>query len=126
MGFKGLEEKFMQGESKKYLFDILEACKLIEQFARGKTLNNYRSDALLRSALERQFQIIGEALQQLSRKFPAVVEHITDYRSIISFRHVLVHGYNRIEDDVVWGIVESRLPRLRAEIEKLLHEPDEA
>ena len=116
----------MRTEVNKYLFDISEACKLIEQFSEGKTLEDYRSDALLRSAIERQFQIIGEALQQLSRKFAAVAARITDCRNIINFRHVLVHGYDRVEDDVVWGIVESKLPKLLLEIEAISKESVES
>ena len=83
-------------------------------------MEQYRSDQQLRAAVERQVQIIGEALQQLHRKFPAIAEKITDYRSIIDFRHILVHGYDRVEDDIVWGIVESRLPILLREAENLM------
>ena len=114
----------MQREIKKYLYDILEAGKLVEEFSRGKTLANYRSEAIFRAAVERQFQVIGEALQQLSRKFPSIAEQITDYRSIINFRHVLVHGYDRVEHEVVWGIIESKLPKLRAEVEALYNSAD--
>ena len=112
----------MAHEPQKYLFDIIQAGKLIIQFTAGKTLEQYRSDPQLRSAVERQFQIIGEALQQLHRKFPDTAGKITDYRSIIDFRHILVHGYDRVEDDIVWGIVESRLPILLREAEHLMEQ----
>ena len=110
----------MGHEPKKHLFDIIQAGELIVQFTSGKTLEQYRNDAQLRSAVERQFQIIGEALQQLHRGFPDVAEKITYYRSIIDFRRILVHGYDRVEDDIVWGIIESRLPALLSEAEMLL------
>jgi uncharacterized protein with HEPN domain len=59
----------MDRDPKKYLYDIHEACDLIYQFIQNKTLEQYQNDSLLRSAVERQFQIIGEALQQLFRFF---------------------------------------------------------
>ena len=110
----------MEHDPKKHLYDILQAGKLIGEFTRGRTIERYRDDIILRSAVERQFQIIGEALLQLSRRYPDVARKITDYQSIIDFRHVLVHGYDHIEDDVVWGIVEGNLGNLIREVELLL------
>ena len=111
----------MENEAKKHLFDLVEACKRIEEFTNSKTLDQYRTDPLLRSAVERQFQIAGEALQKLLKRFPEVANQITDYRSIINFRNILVHGYDHVVDDVVWGVVQSNLPLLRKETEKLLN-----
>jgi uncharacterized protein with HEPN domain len=110
----------MERDPKKYLFDILEAGNLIKQFTHGKSADQYQSDPMLRSAVERQFQIIGEALQQLLKEHPHLATKISDYRNIIDFRHILVHGYDRVEDDVVWGIIESKLSILCDEIESLL------
>jgi len=110
----------MERDPKKYLYDIASACKLILQFTHKKSLDDYQSDPLLQSAVERQFQIIGEALQQLIKRFPDLALRISEYRSIIDFRHILVHGYDQIESDIVWGIIESKLPTLLKEIESLL------
>jgi len=110
----------MRPEVKKYLFDIHKACELIGQFAGAKSAEQYRNDPLLKSAVERQFQVIGEALQQLLRRFPEVAQQISDHRSIINFRNILVHGYDRIEDDVVWGVIHTKLPILSDEVERLL------
>ena len=99
---------------------MLEAIESIERFTQDKTQDQYRDDPLLRSAVERQFQIIGEALQQLIKKFPEAGSVITDHRNIINFRNILVHGYDRVESDVVWGIVTGSLPALRRQVEKLL------
>ena len=111
----------MENEAKKHLFDIVEACRRIEEFTKGKDLDLYRTDPLLRSAVERQFQIAGEALQKLLKRFSNVANQITDYRSIINFRNILVHGYDHVVDDVVWGVVQSSLPLLHREAEKLLN-----
>jgi uncharacterized protein with HEPN domain len=110
----------MDDRAKKHLHDILEACKLIEKFIGNKTLSDYHNDPLLRSAVERQFQIIGEALQQMMRDFPSTAKSISDHRSIINFRNILVHGYDMIDDEVVWGIIERSLPILHKEVESLM------
>ena len=110
----------MENKAKKYLYDILEACKLIREFTNDKTLDQYRSDHLLRSAVERQFQIAGEALQQLLKRYPSIAQRISDYRNIINFRNIIVHGYDRVEDDVVWGLIQSHLNVLLKEVEILI------
>jgi len=77
---------------------------------------------MLRAATERQFEIIGEALAQLAKRDPAVATGITDYRQIIAFRNILIHGYAEIDDRLVWDIVETKLPKLRADVGDLLKE----
>jgi len=111
-------------EARKYLYDIREACELIMEFTEGKTLEDYTSDPMLRSAVERQFEIVGEALNQMTRLEPAMTASITDYRRIVSFRNRLIHGYADISDNIVWGILEANLPRLHEEIVTLLAEKD--
>ncbi len=104
----------------KYLFDVRPACRLIQDFARDKTLGDYEQSALLRSAIERQFIIIGEALSQSIRIEPTIEQKIGDSRRIVNFRNVIVHGYAKVEPATVWGIVERHLPRLLEEVEILL------
>jgi len=110
----------MQLESKKLLDDIRRASELIAQFCVGRKLEDYIDDALLRSAVERQFGIIGESLNRLSKSDPATVAQITDYRRIIAFRNVLSHGYDAVDANVVWDIVQANLPKLQADVERLL------
>lgn len=107
-------------EARKYLFDIREACERLVTFTDGKTLDHYLNDPMLRSAVERQFEIIGEALRQMLHRYPDLRESITDHQRIIAFRNLLIHGYADIAHDVVWGILEANLPRLRREIGVLL------
>ena len=107
-------------ETKKYLFDIAEACDLIAQFTHGKTLADYQKDPLLRSGVERQFEIVGEALNQAIQHDPSVEELISNSSRIISFRNRLIHGYATISDKVVWGILETHLSVLTQEVKDLL------
>lgn len=69
--------------------------------------------------MKREFEIIGEALRRMSAKFPDVAARITDASQIISFRNVLAHGYDAVEDTVVWSIVRKRVPTLLAEVNML-------
>jgi uncharacterized protein with HEPN domain len=107
---------------RKFLHDIKTACALIEGFVRGKTIDDYLADPMLRSAVERQFEIVGEALNQSSRVDAGLLDRITDARRVIAFRNRLIHGYSSISDEVVWGIVEASLPRLLSEVSCLLEE----
>jgi uncharacterized protein with HEPN domain len=109
-------------DPRKYLFDIAEACTLLQRFTAGKTLDDYVADPLLRSGVERQFEIIGEALNQALRRFPSLAARISDAEQIIAFRNRLIHGYASIADDVVWAVLEHSLPTLHAEVESLLRE----
>jgi uncharacterized protein with HEPN domain len=110
----------MPPEVLKFLHDIQQACNLIQQFTAGKAAEDFRDDVQLRSAVERQFITIGEALQQALRTLPDMDKSITDSRRIINFRNVLVHGYAQIVPDTVWGVVETGLPVLRAEVASLI------
>jgi uncharacterized protein with HEPN domain len=109
-----------QPRTLKYLFDIAEGCRLLDQFTAGKALADYSADALLRSAVERQFEIIGEALRLAIREEPELAELISNSGRIIAFRNRLIHGYAGVLSDVVWGILETHVPTLSAEVAKLL------
>jgi uncharacterized protein with HEPN domain len=102
------------------LFDIQHAAGGIVLFTTGKSLDDYKNDRMLRSAVERQFEIIGEAMTRLRAKSPELMERITDHRKIISFRNVLIHGYDTINDEITWRIVIEKLPVLQRELEELL------
>ena len=109
-------------EAVAYLHDIAKACRLIEEFVAGKTYGEYLESPLLRSAVERQFEIIGEALNQTLRVHPEAETRVTHARRIVSFRNRLIHGYASVADEVVWGVVDGYLPRLKSEVEALLAE----
>ena len=111
-------------EGRKYLYDIAEAADYIAQFTAGRTYEEYHANPMLRSAVERQFEIIGEALNQLLQREPGIREKISDAPLIIAFRNRLVHGYASVSDEVVWGVVERYLPVLSGEVQVLLSEDE--
>ena len=109
----------MKLEAKKLIYDLEHATQLIATFTQGKRLSDYKVDVFLRSAVERQFEIVGEALNRLRKIERDLVVRITDYQRIIGFRNVLIHGYDDISDEIVWDIVQNRMPGLRKEIEEI-------
>ncbi|MGI0083832.1 MAG: HepT-like ribonuclease domain-containing protein [Nitrososphaerales archaeon] len=110
----------MRLEARKYLYDIQQAAARVAEFTLGKQLEDYRSNAMLRSAVERQFEIIGEALAQLARLDENLVAKISEHRRIIAFRNILIHGYAEVDDRLVWDVVQAKVPVLIREVEKLL------
>jgi uncharacterized protein with HEPN domain len=109
-------------EAKTLLYDMRQAARHIGDFTAGRSFESYEADPMLRSAVERQFEIIGEALNRLSKVAPAVASQIPDYQKIISFRNALIHGYAAVQNEVVWGVVETKLPALLEAVEGLLGE----
>src|SRR5688572_4172383 len=116
----------MQREPRAFLDDVAEACRRILEFTRGKSLTDYRAEVNLRSAVERQFEIVGEALAQLGRAAPELAARVPDVGKIVAFRNVLAHGYAGIDDGTVWEAVGARVPALLSTIEQLLRELGDA
>ena len=102
------------------LNDLIFNVEELLSFVAGMSYEDYREDRKTQAAVERKFEIIGEALNRLSRINPELLSQITNYRSIISFRNILAHGYDSVEDRVVWGIVESDLYQLLRDVIRLL------
>ncbi len=112
----------MKRSPKPYLHDLIFAARDIFSMVDKKSLKEFLADAMLQSAVERKFIVIGEALFQIKHYFPNLIGKIPAARALIGFRHVLVHGYNQVEDDLAWGVIETRLrPALEA-AERLLNE----
>jgi uncharacterized protein with HEPN domain len=108
-------------DPKKYLHDIANCCEFLLSATRGKTVEDYKNDRLFRSALERELQVIGEAMLQLDRVSPGIAEKISEYRGIIAFRNILVHGYDSLDPETVWNVIETRLDVLLKEARSLLN-----
>jgi len=110
----------MLPEVGKLLRDMQDAAIKIARFAHGKTYDQYAIDEQLQWSVERRFEIVGEALSQLRKIDPTVAEGITDWKAIISFRNVLIHGYSTVDHRKTWDIVQTELPVLRQEVDILL------
>ena len=112
----------MKDDFLKHLYDIKEAASAILRFVHGKTFADYERDELLRSGVERKFEIIGEALNRVRRDNSTVLDAIRQHRNIVSFRNILAHGYDTIDNRIVWGIIEEDLGKLLEDVEKLIEE----
>ena len=103
-----------------YLVDILEACDAIESVLENVDLGAYRSRRAVRSSVEREFILIGEAVASLRRLAPELAAGITDARVIVGFRNVLTHEYAAVDDDAVYGVATEDMAQLRRECASLL------
>lgn len=112
----------MAPKARALLYDIQQAGMLVKRFTSGKSFDDYAADPLLRAGVERQLEIIGEAINQLAKIQPDQVAKITDYRRIIALRNILVHGYARVDHRVVWNIIEHPLSTLLGEVDALMRE----
>lgn len=112
----------MGRDPRALLADVLDATRSIERFRQGLDLAGFRTDELVRSGVERKLEIVGEALNRLSRDHPELASQIPDIGRIIGFRNVLAHGYDVVDDEVVWDAVTTDLPELTASVEALLAE----
>lgn len=112
----------MRRDARAYLWDIEQAADAIARFVAGMDSGSYAEAELVRAAVERKFEIIGEALAQLARNDPELAGRIPDFREIIAFRNILIHGYAAIEHGRVWRVAQSSLPQLRAAVAALLQE----
>ena len=110
----------MPRKALKYVFDIKSAAEKVRRFVAAKTEADYMADELLQSAVERQFEIIGEAMSKLHKTGSDMAESIADYRKMIAFRNVLIHGYATIEPLIVWGVIESSLENLIEQVTAIL------
>jgi uncharacterized protein with HEPN domain len=110
----------MDRKTPKLLEDIRSAAAFVREATAGKTVEDYCSDRLLRQAVERNFEIIGEAVGRLAKIDPATAESIGDYARIISFRNLLIHGYDLIDDAQVWSVIRVNLPTLEADVAAIL------
>lgn len=110
----------MRPRSPKLLEDIRDSAAFIREVTQGRTLDDYRRDRLLRQAIERNFEIIGEAVRRLAQHDPPTAALIGDYAQIIAFRNVLIHGYDLVDHALVWSTIENQVAPLLRTVETLL------
>ena len=114
----------MQLEHAKYLYDIQYASGLLADFVQGKTWPDYEANAMLRAAVERQFEIIGEALNRVRKSDSETARRIPHINAIIATRNVIVHRYDDVDHIRVWAMLEDDIPLLIPILEALLAECD--
>ena len=112
----------MKNEAKKRLRDIADCCAAAGRFATGKNFSDYLADDMFRSAVERKLGIIGEAFAKLEEADSALTEKFPELRKIIGMRNRIVHGYDNVDEELIWDMVQNRLPALRQKVEALLEE----
>lgn len=108
---------------KKYLLDISESISHIEEFIADVTsFFEYEEDLLVKRAVERELEIIGEAMRRILDLELGVV--IQNSRKIVDLRNRVIHGYDKVDDAVIWGILKRHIPILKDDIESHLEEEE--
>jgi uncharacterized protein with HEPN domain len=112
----------MDNNIKAWLFDILSSINEIESYFidTPKMFEIYQNDLRTKRAVERNIEIIGEAMSRILKEHSGI--QISNSRKIVDVRNRIIHGYDSVSDDVVWGIVVKNLPVLQKEVEILLGE----
>ena len=110
----------MPRDARAYLSDIMDSCDAITVAVRGLDLAAYEGNRLVRTSVEREFIIIGEAAGALARIAPEIFDAITRARRIVDFRNQLTHEYPAVDDALVWAIAERDVPVLRRECATLI------
>lgn len=110
----------MDSDVKTWLYDILQSVSEIESYFddKPKRFEDYSKDIKTKRAVERNFEIIGEAVNRILKK--DVNFYIENAQKIIGTRNRIAHGYDKISDDLIWSIVINHLPKLKSEITSLL------
>lgn len=108
----------MTSRLRKHLDDAQAAIGLALKFLGERTLDDYRSDEFLRSAVERQVEIVGEASRRVLSDVPDLAQQMPDLVRAISLRNRLAHGYDGIDHAIVYSVVRFDFPEMRANLER--------
>lgn len=112
----------MQRDPRAYLWDVREAAKAILDFVAGLDASLYANTPIVHSAVERKFEIIGEALGQLSKIDLVLAARVPLLPQIVAFRNQIIHGDATVNHGTVWNVVQSALPALLTSVQTLLQE----
>jgi uncharacterized protein with HEPN domain len=105
----------------KYLYDIKESIDSIEEYLGDKRdFFEYQKNKLLRRGIERELEIIGEAINRILKINPDI--EISEARRIVDLRNWVIHGYDKVDDVIIWGIISRDIPKLKEQVESLLEE----
>lgn len=112
----------MNNQTRKLLFDVIDSGRSIQGWCANQSYSAYETDRQLRRAVEREFEIIGEALNRLTQLDPATAARISHIQRVVGFRNRIIHGYDTVDNATVWGVIERYLPALSTEIDDILAE----
>jgi uncharacterized protein with HEPN domain len=110
----------MNDEIRKNLIDILQAGEEIQRFTRDMDFKAYQNNQITQRAVERNFEIIGEALNRIKKSDDKFLARVSEHNRIIGFRNILIHGYDIVDEMIVWKAVEDHLPVLIKEVHIIL------
>jgi uncharacterized protein with HEPN domain len=111
----------MNDDTRKNLIDVIQAGEEIQNFVRGMDFKAYQASPVTQRAVERDFEIIGEALNRIKSTDDELLGKISEHHRIIGFRNILIHGYDVVDETIVWQAVTKHLPILIGEIKKILN-----
>jgi uncharacterized protein with HEPN domain len=114
----------MDERIEKYLFDIKIAIDEIELFIQqlsSLSFVEYKQNLLLKRAIERELEIIGEAMNRIIKRDADFIQKIEEAKSIISLRNYIIHSYDSVSDENIWAIIKNHLPKLKEQVEELLN-----
>lgn len=114
----------MNERTKRRLHDALTACRAIRQFVAGRSFEEYEQSLMLRSAGERQLEIIGEALGQTRRADEQLEQRVPEVPRIVALRNRVIHGYDTVDNEIIWDIVQTKVPALTEQLQVLLEYED--
>jgi uncharacterized protein with HEPN domain len=114
----------MQRDPRAYLWDAVKAAEAVRTFTLGRTYEAFVADDMLRAAVERQLEIVGEALAQFAKIDSQSAAKIPDLRRIVAFRNILVHGYAGIDYTTVRRLIQDKLPELVLRLKALQADED--
>ncbi len=108
----------------KWLYDVHEAITEIESYFidNPKDFSHYQSNILLKRAIERDLEIIGEAVNRILKRDPGFpIEHA---KRIIGLRNQIIHAYDNISDENIWAIISKHIPHLKEEVLNFIHQTE--
>lgn len=109
----------MQPDTKMYLLDISNSIQSIFEFLGEKQeFKIYENSKIIRRAVERELEIIGEAANKILKIDPEI--DIPDARRIVNLRNLIIHSYDNVDNMIIWGIIEKDLPLLKKQVSDLL------
>lgn len=112
----------MQRDPRAFLWDVRESALAIQTFIAAMDAASYAANEMAQAAVERKFEIIGEALNQLAKLDAALATRIPDLPQIVAFRNQLIHGYATVNVNTVWNVAQNALPPLLGAVQVLLDE----